>query len=66
MLVGVMSESKLVSVECVNGSIKCQGGRDRGRERERDREREREKQREREREKQRKKLPFQRNEAMQP
>ena len=24
MLVGVMSESKLVSVECVNGSIECQ------------------------------------------
>ena len=51
MLVGVMSESKLVSVECVNGSIKCREG---GRERER------------EREKQRKKLSFQRNEAMQP
>ena len=63
MLVGITSESKLVSVECVNGSIKCQqkereGETERGRERQRDRDREREKQR--------KKLPFQRNEAMQP
>ena len=39
MLVGVISESKLVSVECVNGSIKCREG---GRERERERETEKE------------------------
>ena len=46
MLVGVMSESKLVSVECVNGSIECQqkeregeteGGRDREKQKNRER-----------------------------